>query len=114
MDKPDFVEIGIAADGRVSQVLAINHTGEDDALRSLVKGRINIADHSFNICVCASLSNRRTVGLLCRLAKTAAVNGQNHKTVILELLCKIVPRVAIALPLMQKQQRRRVRFICPK
>ena len=41
-DSPDFVEIGIAADGRIAQVLAINHSGEDDTLRSLVAQRTKI------------------------------------------------------------------------
>lgn len=42
LDAPDFLEIGIAADGRIAQVLAINHGGEDDLLRSLVAGRIRV------------------------------------------------------------------------
>jgi 3-phenylpropionate/trans-cinnamate dioxygenase ferredoxin reductase subunit len=41
-DSPDFVEIGIAADGRIAQVLAINHSGEDETLRSLVAQRTPI------------------------------------------------------------------------
>lgn len=41
-DSPDFVEIGIAADGRIAQVLAINHAGEDDTLRSLVAQRTRV------------------------------------------------------------------------
>jgi len=41
-DRPDFVEIGIASDGRIAQVLAVNHPGEDEVLRDLVKRRINL------------------------------------------------------------------------
>ena len=42
LESPDFVEIGIAADGRVAQVLAINHTGEDELLRDLVGHRVRV------------------------------------------------------------------------
>jgi NADPH-dependent 2,4-dienoyl-CoA reductase/sulfur reductase-like enzyme len=42
VDSPDFVEIGIAADGRVAQVLAINHAGEDELLRDLVGNRVRV------------------------------------------------------------------------
>lgn len=38
----DVVEIGVAADGRVAQVLALNHTGEDESLRELVARRVQI------------------------------------------------------------------------
>jgi len=41
-DRPDFVEIGIANDGRIAQVLAVNHPGEDEVLRDLVKRRISL------------------------------------------------------------------------
>jgi len=41
-DAPDFIEIGIAADGRIAQALAINHSNEDDTLRSLVAQRTRI------------------------------------------------------------------------
>ncbi len=40
-ESPQTVEIGIAADGRVAQVLAVNHP-DDDALRELVKRRVNV------------------------------------------------------------------------
>ena len=40
LESPDFVEIGIAADGRIAQVLAINHAGEDELLRDLVGRRV--------------------------------------------------------------------------
>lgn len=42
VDAPDFVEIGIAADGRIAQVIAIGHTGEDDQLRELVATRLKV------------------------------------------------------------------------
>lgn len=42
-DAPDFVEIGVSADGRVSQVLAVGHRGEDAALRDLVRRRFPVA-----------------------------------------------------------------------
>ena len=42
LESPDFVEIGIAADGRVAQVLAINHAGEDELLRGLVGHRVRV------------------------------------------------------------------------
>ena len=40
VDAPDFVEIGIGADGRVSQVLSLGHQGEDELLRDLVGKRV--------------------------------------------------------------------------
>lgn len=42
LDAPDFIEIGIAADGRVAQVLALNHAGEDELLRELVARRVRV------------------------------------------------------------------------
>jgi len=42
VDAPDFIEFGIAADGRVSQVLAVGHAGDDEVLRGLVAGRVAI------------------------------------------------------------------------
>jgi 3-phenylpropionate/trans-cinnamate dioxygenase ferredoxin reductase subunit len=41
-EAPDFVEIGVAADGRVAQVLAVGHRGEDDPLRELVARRVQV------------------------------------------------------------------------
>jgi NADPH-dependent 2,4-dienoyl-CoA reductase/sulfur reductase-like enzyme len=41
-ETPDVVEIGVAADGRVAQVLAVNHRGEDGALRELVARRVQV------------------------------------------------------------------------
>lgn len=42
VDAPDFIEIGVAADGRIAQVLAVGHSGEDDLLRDLVRRRVKI------------------------------------------------------------------------
>lgn len=39
VESPDFVEFGIAADGRLAQVIAVGHSGEDDRLRGLVARR---------------------------------------------------------------------------
>jgi NADPH-dependent 2,4-dienoyl-CoA reductase/sulfur reductase-like enzyme len=41
-NRPEFIEIGVAADGRVAQVLAVNHAGEDDVLKQLVARRVRI------------------------------------------------------------------------
>ena len=41
-DSPDFVEVGIAAYGRITQVIAVNHAGEDEVLSELVKRRVRI------------------------------------------------------------------------
>lgn len=41
-DHPDFAEIGIDDAGRVAQVLCLNHTNEDDALRRLVATRADV------------------------------------------------------------------------
>jgi 3-phenylpropionate/trans-cinnamate dioxygenase ferredoxin reductase subunit len=41
-DAPDFIEIGIAADGRIAQIIAMNHKGEDDLLRMLVGQRARV------------------------------------------------------------------------
>lgn len=42
VDAPDFVEIGVAADGRIAQVFSIGHRGEDDLLRELVARRVRV------------------------------------------------------------------------
>ncbi len=42
LESPDFVEIGIASDGRIAHVLAINHRGEDETLRQLVGRRVQV------------------------------------------------------------------------
>ena len=39
VDAPDFIEIGVAADGRIAQVLAVGHSTEDRELEALVKQR---------------------------------------------------------------------------
>ncbi len=41
-DPSDFIEFGIAPDGRIAQIVAVNHTGEDDLLRNLVAQRVRI------------------------------------------------------------------------
>jgi 3-phenylpropionate/trans-cinnamate dioxygenase ferredoxin reductase subunit len=42
VESPDFVEFGIAADGRIVQVLAVGHKGEDDGLRELIAKRVRV------------------------------------------------------------------------
>ena len=42
VDSPDFVEIGIASDGRIAQIASIGHTGEDELLQELVRRRLPI------------------------------------------------------------------------
>ncbi len=42
VENPEMVEIGIAADGRVAQVLTVNHPNEDDVLRELVRRRVQV------------------------------------------------------------------------
>jgi NADPH-dependent 2,4-dienoyl-CoA reductase/sulfur reductase-like enzyme len=42
-DAPAFAEIGIAGDGRISQVVAINGGAEHEALRKLVQNRADVA-----------------------------------------------------------------------
>ena len=39
---PQVIEIGVAADGRVAQVLALGHSGDDELLRGLVARRVRI------------------------------------------------------------------------
>jgi NTE family protein len=41
-EAPDFVEIGVGGDGRVSQVLAVGHRGEDAVLRDVVRRRLAV------------------------------------------------------------------------
>jgi 3-phenylpropionate/trans-cinnamate dioxygenase ferredoxin reductase component len=41
-ETPEFAEIGIAADGRVAQVVAINGGKDFDGLRDLVRTRVNV------------------------------------------------------------------------
>lgn len=42
VDSPDFVEIGVGADGKIAQVAAIGHAGDDDLLQELVRRRLPI------------------------------------------------------------------------
>jgi NAD(P)H-nitrite reductase large subunit len=42
VDAPDFVEIGVASDGRIAQVVSVGHKGEDELLIQLVKQRVQI------------------------------------------------------------------------
>lgn len=42
LDDPNFIEFGIAADGRLAQVLAINHAGQDELLKDLLRRRLKI------------------------------------------------------------------------
>ncbi|HEV8291847.1 MAG TPA: FAD-dependent oxidoreductase [Tepidisphaeraceae bacterium] len=42
LEHPNFLEFGLTSDGRISQVLAINHRGEDETLRELVARRIKV------------------------------------------------------------------------
>jgi len=41
-ESPDFIEFGLSADDRISQVVAVNHPGDHDTLRRLVKARAGI------------------------------------------------------------------------
>ena len=43
-EKVDLVEFGVGADGRIAQVIAVNHQGEDEVLRELVKRRVTITE----------------------------------------------------------------------
>lgn len=42
IESPDFAEIGVAADGRVAQVLAIGRASEHDLFRQFVASRLNV------------------------------------------------------------------------
>jgi len=42
VDHPDFIELGIGDDGKIRQVLAIGHQGEDETLKALVRQRVQI------------------------------------------------------------------------
>jgi NADPH-dependent 2,4-dienoyl-CoA reductase/sulfur reductase-like enzyme len=42
LESPEFIEIGVAADGRVAQVVSVGHRGEDAALRELVRRRFAV------------------------------------------------------------------------
>jgi 3-phenylpropionate/trans-cinnamate dioxygenase ferredoxin reductase subunit len=45
LEHPNFLEFGLTADGRISQILAINHRGEDQTLRELVARRVQADGH---------------------------------------------------------------------
>ena len=40
---PDIVEFGLAADGRITQILALGHANDDEILRNLVARRLQVA-----------------------------------------------------------------------
>jgi len=42
VEAPDFLEIGVAADGRISQILAVGHGGEYARLEKIVRSRCSI------------------------------------------------------------------------
>jgi 3-phenylpropionate/trans-cinnamate dioxygenase ferredoxin reductase subunit len=42
VEHPDFIEIGLSPDSRITQILALNHPSEDDLLRELVKRRLDV------------------------------------------------------------------------
>jgi NADPH-dependent 2,4-dienoyl-CoA reductase/sulfur reductase-like enzyme len=41
-ESPDFVEFGLSADNRISQVVAVNHAGDHETLRELVRRRASV------------------------------------------------------------------------
>lgn len=41
-DNPDWIEIGVAADSRIAQVIAVGHRGDDATLRDLVARRLPV------------------------------------------------------------------------
>ena len=45
VDAPDFIEFGLAADGRIVQVLSVGHKGDDDLLRDLVGKKVRANGH---------------------------------------------------------------------
>jgi NADPH-dependent 2,4-dienoyl-CoA reductase/sulfur reductase-like enzyme len=42
VEAPEFVEIGVATDGRIAQVLAVGHSQEEELLKGLVKRRVRV------------------------------------------------------------------------
>jgi hypothetical protein len=42
LEARDFAEIGVAADGRISQILAIGRTTEHEAFRRLIERRLDV------------------------------------------------------------------------
>lgn len=49
VEAPDFEEIGIGTDGRIAQVIAIGHAGEDGLLRELVARRLTLGENAEQI-----------------------------------------------------------------
>ena len=45
VETPDFIEIGVAADGRIAQVIAVGHREDSDLLEALVRNRVNVEGH---------------------------------------------------------------------
>jgi 3-phenylpropionate/trans-cinnamate dioxygenase ferredoxin reductase subunit len=43
-ESPDFIEFGLSADNRISQVVCVNHAGDHDTLRDLVHHRASISN----------------------------------------------------------------------
>jgi len=43
-EAPDFIEFGLSADNRISQVVAVNHPADHELLKELVKLRTSITD----------------------------------------------------------------------
>ena len=41
-ESPDFVEFGLSADNRISQVVAVNHAADHETLRELVRRRVAV------------------------------------------------------------------------
>jgi 3-phenylpropionate/trans-cinnamate dioxygenase ferredoxin reductase subunit len=42
LERPEMIEFGIASDGRIAQVLALNYPGKDDTLKELVRRRLDL------------------------------------------------------------------------
>jgi hypothetical protein len=42
VQSPDLIEIGVGSDGRVAQVVALGHGGEDQVLSDLVRQRVQV------------------------------------------------------------------------
>lgn len=49
VESPDFIEFGIASAGRIAEILAVNHPGEDDLLQEMVARRLNIDGQDTNL-----------------------------------------------------------------
>jgi NAD(P)H-nitrite reductase large subunit len=43
VEQPDFIELGIAADGRIAQITTVNHPGEDPTIEALVRARADLS-----------------------------------------------------------------------